>query len=174
MLISIPQICTGTIAVGRNSYQCVEVNTSTLLKGITVLDSNGQIVKNESGVYIFVMDKNISNFNKSFFDRDVTGYFWNKQTVFPLSVGVPHFNESPQKDCIFYVGSAGQMTSRLKEHWNNSKINGCTSLKLGFDSRKWIKNFLRVFVIPGSINKNLNHKTLEKDIRTQYGSAYGV
>ena len=26
MLISIPQICTGTIAVGRNSYQCVEVN----------------------------------------------------------------------------------------------------------------------------------------------------
>jgi hypothetical protein len=173
MLTSVSQIYTGKITVNRNPYYSVEVDTSTLLKGTTVLDSNGQNIKNKAGVYIFVVNRNVPNFNDSFFNKDVTGYFWRQRTLFSIVVGVPHFKEYPQKDCIFYVGSAGQITSRLKEHWNNAKINGCTSLKLGFDSRKWIKNFLRVFVIPESINENLKHKELEKDIRSQYGTAYG-
>ncbi|MBR2302311.1 MAG: hypothetical protein IKA42_00740, partial [Clostridia bacterium] len=77
------------------------------------------------------------------------------------------------KDCVFYVGSAGQICSRLKEHWNNNKINNCVSLKLGFNSRKYVKKYLKVYVILSTENNNMNYKQVEKDIRNEYGAAFG-
>lgn len=86
---------------------------------------------------------------------------------------VPPFIAPPQEDCLFYVGSDNEVISRIKQHWTTDKFNGCTSLKLGFKSRQWIKEYLKIFVISEQFNSDLDCKTLEKEIRSQYGVAYG-
>ena len=86
---------------------------------------------------------------------------------------VPPFIAMPQKDCLLYVGTDKEVVSRIRQHWTTMKFNGCTSLKLGFKSRQWIKDYLKVFVILKESNPGLDRKSLEKAIRLQYGAAYG-
>lgn len=172
-----PLIFTNPITINNINYNIEEIDTSTLIK------AKGQIVKtiskskvfNSKGVYIFVLKSSLINFNINYFSSEITGVFFKQKCPYTKEIGVPPFVEKPQKDCIFYVGSAGQIVSRLKEHWNNEKINGCSSLKLGFKSRKWIRDFLKVYIITSCCNKNLpfDHKQLEKDIRNIYGAAFG-
>ena len=166
-----------TILIKDIAYNIEEIDKSTLSTSgnSTVTTTSNSIINNIKGVYIFVLDRSISNFSKNHFDREVTGVFFKRNCPYTKEVGVPPFIEAPKPNCIFYVGRAGQIVSRLKEHWNNDKINGCTSLKLGFTTRKWIKEFLKVYVITSICDSMyaFDYKQLEKDIRAEYGSAFG-
>lgn len=154
-------------------YKIKEIDKSTLEKSIGVIDVNKNAIDNKAGVYIFVLEKELPFFNKNLFNREVTGIFFDNFCPVIKTMGVPPFKSKPKKDCVFYVGSAGQICSRLKEHWNNNKINNCVSLKLGFNSRKYVKKYLKVYVILSTENNNMNYKQVEKDIRNEYGAAFG-
>lgn len=169
------QSTNNAIGINNVNYNIIEVDVSTLGNKQALQTGTKTPIKNTKGVYIFISEKDFPKFNINYFNSEVTGIFFKQNRPYVVEVGVPPFIETPQKDCIFYVGSAGQIISRLKEHWNNDKINGCTSLKLGFPSRKWIKTFLKVYIITSCVNPNdtFNHKQLEKDIRTQYGASFG-
>lgn len=159
------------IQVGSKRYQVIEVDTSTLSKQIK--DKSGVDIGNVQGVYIFVSNKDIPKFNLNFFNKEVTGVFFINNYPSIKIMEVPPFNnEPPQKECIFYVGRANKLTDRLKQHWNHRKINGCKSLKLGFLSRKWIKPFLRAYVIYTE-GLGIDNKTLETEIRDEYGASFG-
>lgn len=161
----------GKICIANVYYEINEINTKTL-QNKTTSDICGNQIDNKSGVYVFVVNRDISNFNIKYFNSEITGVFFKKNCPYTKEIGVPPFIKNPQKDCIFYVGSARQIVSRLKEHWNNEKINGCCSLKLGFQTRKWIRDFFKVYVIYDE-GETKDNKTLEKEIRQEYGSSFG-
>lgn len=170
------QFSQNTITIDNKAYNIDEINTNTLEKKKQTLNMGNQPIQNEKGVYIFISTRDFPNFNINHFRSEVTGIFFQQKTPFTAEIGVPPYSgKYPKKDCIFYVGSAGRIISRLKEHWNSDKINGCTSLKLGFSSRKWIKPFLKVYVITSCVDEGqkFDYKQLEKKIRRKYESAFG-
>lgn len=152
-------------------YPLVEIDTLTLSKRYAC-DKNNNQIKNDQGVYIFVSNKTLPKFNKKYFNSEVTGVFFKKNSPYIKEMEIPPFNSPPKKDCIFYVGSDTHIISRVKEHWNKDKLNGCTSLKLGFTTRKWIKSILRVYVIHTQ-DLTIDYKSLEIEIRNEYGTAFG-
>ena len=166
-------ITDGQIKIDEISYEVKTIDTSTLVLKNDIKTTEQKPVKNEKGVYIFVLKKDIPSFNIKCFDKELTGIFFENNCPYAKTIGVPPYIDKIKKDCIFYIGSAGKIVSRLKEHWNNSKINGCTSLKLGFSSRKWIRQFLTVYIIASSYNNNLDHKQLESTIRKKFGASFG-
>ena len=169
------QSTNNAIGINNANYNIIEVDVSTLGNKQALQPGTKTPIKNTKGVYIFISEKDFPKFNINYFNSEVTGIFFKQNRPYVKEVGVPPFIETPQEDCIFYVGRADKVISRIKEHWNNDKINGCKSLKLGFTSRKWIKKFLKVYVITSCVDggKKLDNKQLEKDIRAEWGSAFG-
>lgn len=166
--------------VSNNNATCEEDGTKTSSKkeldNKKVKDNNGNAIQGQ-GVYLFVINKKL-NFNIDFFNKEVTGIFFKDGCSYSKKIGVPPYNDSDKilkEGHIFYVGTAGQVNSRLIEHWHNDKINGCCSLKLGLKSRNWIKKFLDIYYISNddiTANKTTRGK-LEKAIRDDYGSYMG-
>ena len=170
MLIPIDTLSNHKIEVDNFTYSLIHVDSSTLIKK-DVKDKNGITQNNEAGVYIFVLNKDYDNFKLIDFNSEVTGKFIKGD----ITIGVPPFNnEKLQKDCIFYVGTAGNILSRVKEHWKSSEINGCVSLKLGFDCRSIVKDYLDIYLIfEKDISSPITRQNLEKSIRNKFGSAFG-
>lgn len=164
----------GIIKIANIGYKIIEVNKDTLSKR-QAEDVYGNKILNTAGVYIFISDKDFPNFNINYFNSEVTGVFVSQYQPIIRTMEVPPFNEKPKKGCLFYVGRDTHVISRIKEHWKTAKLNGCTSLKLGFASRKWIKKFLKVYAITSCADKSksLDYKQLEKDIRNEYGATFG-
>ena len=130
-------VTNGQITINNVVYISKTIDISSLTsKKLKYTD--GSNVNNEKGVYIFVSENDIPAFDINFFNKEVTGIFFKNNCPFVKAIGVPPYNEFPQKDCVFYVGSTNEIVFRMKEHWKNDEVNGCASLKLGFSSRKWI------------------------------------
>ena len=174
MLKSINTLSDCEIKVDNVTYPLIHVDTTTLDQR-TVKDKNGVNQKNEAGVYIFVLNNDYDDFQLSDFQSEVTGIFFKGGCPYTKTFGTPQFNnEKLRKDCIFYVGTAGNILSRIKEHWKSSEINGCVSLKLGFETRSKIKDFLDLYLILDSVISSQNSRqSVEKDIRKNYGSVFG-
>lgn len=163
-----------TISISKQNkvYSVIEIDVKTIAHSQKMQDTFGNEVQVSGGVYVFVLNKDINNFDIDFFNREVTGIFLKKGCPYMKICNVPQYNNKQLcVDHVFYVGKAGQVESRIKEHWLCDKLTSCTSLKLGFDSRKWIKEFLKLYLIQTSDDKEA--KELEKAIREKYGSVFG-
>lgn len=143
-------------------------------------------ITEKSGVYIFLLKKDYK-YKKSVFEKEVTGKFVecdeNGNVVCegkPYLLCVPEFNLSNgnvkqeftlQKHKMLYVGSAKNLKNRIREHWKSNKINRTSSLKLGFNTRKQIKDCIDIYV--KEIAEYAKCKKKEKALRNDYGTYFG-
>lgn len=145
-----------------------------------------QFSSNEGGIYIFVVDKDYE-LNEEFFSETVLykGRKIDDGICFTKAYDVASIPSATicdeikkngsvilKKDQILYVGMRKEkLLNRVKEHLTNNKINGCKSLKLGFETRCGIKNNLRCYV--AFIDDKDSISRIEKLIRQTYGSYFG-
>ena len=140
-------------------------------------------LKDKSGVYVFVLNKKF-DLDYCRFMSEVTGVYLKNNCPYTVISSVPEINidfvEEDEKktqkytlkvNCIFYVGKAADLKGRIGEHLNSCKINKTSSLKLGFDSRKDIKDAIELWVIEE--NDEEKRGKLESAIRERYGCYFG-
>lgn len=140
-------------------------------------------LKIKSGVYVFVLNKDF-DLDYCRFMSEVTGVYFKNNCPYTVISSVPEINldfvEEDEKktqkytlkaNCILYVGRAKNLKNRVEEHLNNDNINKTSSLKLGFNSRKDIKDSIDLLVIKEDNNKERGR--LESEIRKQYGCYFG-
>lgn len=168
-----------SITINSNTYNVTTIDKTTLSNG-KIKDVNGVQIKNNAKIYLFVLNKDCLDFNIDFFNREVTGIFVKNGCPYTKVVNVPPFINKTRTlkiHRIFYIGSAKNVLSRIREHWTSDNITNTTSLKLGFASRSTIKDYLDIYIINANNNtnngSNCNRRTLEKDIRNTYGSYFG-
>lgn len=130
------------------------------------------------GVYVFVLNKDL-NLTDDFFD-DVYLYKKtdenNKVTFEKVYCIASDYkgDERPKNlkmNKVFYCGTSGNIFSRIYEHLTNSSYSGNKSLKLGFDSRKSIRDNLTCYV--HLENDETKRSQIEQAIHNQYGYYFG-
>lgn len=137
----------------------------------------------ESGVYVFVLNKDL-DLDYCRFMSEVTGVYFKNNCPYTVISSVPKINldfleEDEERtkhytlkaNRILYVGRAKNLKNRIEEHLNNDNINKTSSLKLGFNSRKDIKDAIDLWVIKEDNNKGRGR--LESKIRNEYGCYFG-
>lgn len=154
------------------------VNTTTTIEKLKklneLLNENFQKLDDFKGVYIFCLTDNFV-IPDNFFDD--TRLYKKDKDDYVLDIA-SNFNEvfesekCLKKNHLLYVGMKKEnIFSRIKEHLTNNKINGCRSLKLGFDTRKDILKKIICYIVlecdEGKISK------IESDIASHFGTYFG-
>lgn len=150
-----------------------KIDNIFIVKG-SEITSNNEKINNCKGVYLFVV-KNNFEFNFDEFSSEVTGIFFKKMIPYTMQISVPPFNYykpskdkyTMKKDEVFYIGSAGSIRDRIGEHLTSKKITGCTSLKLGIETRSKVKHNLDVY-----FEENI-YRDEEKELRNKYKPYFG-
>ncbi len=135
---------------------------------------------NENGTYVFVVRENFSYHYEKFM-REVTGHFRDAQNEEreDTMLLVPEFNNEIdnngkmhfRKGKVFYVGSAKNVKSRIREHITNATLSKTGSLKLGFETRSGVKTHLDIYV---HCYETIGEaRDMEGYIRTQFGAYFG-
>lgn len=136
------------------------------------------------GVYVFVVDKDDGNLflDENFFKET---YLYKKnidnQFEYVRTVSSSFKSDPPRKPGdgvvelvhgnVFYCGRSDNIFSRTKEHLSSNTYTGNMSLKLGFDSRKWVREYLKCYII--LIDDEDNRAEIEDYIQNSYGSYFG-
>lgn len=134
------------------------------------------------GVYVFVVDKEDGNLilDDNFFKET---YLYKKnsddQCEFVRTVSSSFKSDPPRKPGdgvvelvhgnVFYCGRSDDIFSRTKEHLSSNTYTGNMSLKLGFDSRKWVREYLKCYIILLDDDKRAE---IEDYIHNTYGSYF--
>lgn len=166
-------VCKNKVKVNSVQYDVINIEIEKSKDGILVPHSNKNIKK--AGVYIFVLKRDCENFNLKEFSKEVTGtYYKNNGDPYLVETSVPKINykniSKLESGNILYVGKKGNIYSRVREHMVSNTINGNASLKLGFKSREYIKEYINIFAI---IMNNKDNSNLEQDIRKNFGTYFG-
>lgn len=161
------------ITIKGKVYDITKVNFKEGLQSLEI----------KSGVYVFVLNKDF-DLDYSRFMSEVTGVYFKNNCPYTVISSVPKINldfleedEERTKHYtlkakhILYVGKATDLKGRIGEHLNNDNINKNSSLKLGFDSRKDIKDSIDLWVIEE--NDDEKSGLLESEIRKEYGCYFG-
>lgn len=129
-------------------------------------------IKKIKGVYVFVAKEKFE-FDLEYFNSEVTGKFCIDGKTMMVTVSVPPCNKKESKFTVnqgdvFYVGSADDIKGRVNYHLNCREINNTVALKLGFNTRKYVKRKLKIYYY-----ETEEKKKLEKSIRKKYDVIFG-
>lgn len=161
------------IKVNKVDYEVVKAEFDESKQ--SVIDANTENKITGGGVYMFVLNADVPNFDINKFNREVTGIFFDNVGPYCVVSNVPPYLGAKLKnEYLFYVGkSKGDLNQRIKEHWTCAKMTGNASLKLGFKSREWIREHLNIYVILDPKDNTMDVGKLESQIRDEYGSVFG-
>ena len=163
----------GQIYIGKTGYPAKKVDSLFPLKGCNISSCNAKL-DNEEGVYLFVFNKDYK-LNYCRFFSEVTGCYLKKQKPYLVQTSVPEFNyycndENEyllKSNHLAYIGSSDKVRDRIWEHLHTDKITGTRSLRLGFETRKDIKECLDLYVIL-TTDKNIEY-TLREHYKCYFG-----
>ena len=139
-------------------------------------------LKSFKGVYIFVINsENDVVLTDDFFDDTYVYKKINECKYNYIGTIASSFRSNPKRKpgdgevtlenkMVFYCGRSDDIFSRTREHLISNNYSGTMSLKLGFEKRKWILDYLKCYVILIDENKRAD---IEKYIRDKYNSYFG-
>jgi hypothetical protein len=139
-------------------------------------------MKSFKGVYIFVVNKK----NKLVLDDDFfkDTYIYRKMAddkcqyirTISSSYRLNKFRQpgdaavTLDHERVFYCGRSDTIIYRTNEHLSSDNYSGTMSLKLGFESRKWVREFLKCYFL---LIDDVSRADVEKDIKNIYGAYFG-
>lgn len=158
----------GHLIVGKRLFPVFQEKHSNILFSLDTIKSFNfdTPVNNKQGIYLFVVNKDFL-FPVFIFSAlgQGTSKLNKKTKIKPLSLILLKKNQ------IFYVGSDNEVLTRARQHIVDKK-NSNSSLKLSMFSRKWIKKYLSLYIVPYICSDLISRTKLESQIRETYIPVY--
>lgn len=136
------------------------------------------------GVYVFVVDKTDNILINDDFFKDTYIYRKideDKQKYEYIRTISSTFKFNPKRkpgdgevilehEKVLYCGRSDDIFSRIKEHLTSKTYSGTMSMKLGFESRKNIREYLKCYIL---LLDEIERRKIEKYIHKTYDSYFG-
>lgn len=136
-------------------------------------------IEKSYGVYVFVLEKDFE-YKRKMFEKEVTGKYKVYDENIKKYINIVHSCATapnfPDKtkilkaNHIVYIGSAQDLHGRVNEHLTSNKINNTVSLKLGFVTRKEMKDCIVIYV---KLCKKEDYKREEARLQGKYNYYFG-